>query len=118
MKKGVKIFLSSMLLLGTIYTPAKATYYTYGKGGDYIGKLNLYMEGSTRYGLAGTYIADNRYIVNTIKASLTDNGVLKATKSESMSSGATTKTVICNYSGVVGTHSVYSPNHGNWTGTT
>lgn len=119
MKKfGFKALAISALVLGAVSTTSNAAYYVYGNGGDYMGKLNLYMSGSTRYGLAGTYVQDNRYIVNTISAEIIDNGVSKAYASASMSSGATTKTVKCNYSGVVGKHKIISPSHGNWTGTT
>ncbi|SFU70652.1 hypothetical protein SAMN04487886_111011 [Clostridium sp. DSM 8431] len=118
MKKRVKILLASLAIVASMIMPAKATYYTYGNRGDYMGKLNLYMSGETRYGLAGTYVQDNKYIVNTITAELIDNGRSKAYKSNSMSSGATTKTVVCNYSGVVGKHTIISPSNGNWNGTT
>lgn len=81
-----------------------------------MGKLNLFMDGDTRYGLAGTYVQDDKYIVNTISAEVVDNGVSKAYKSNSMSSGATTKTVVCNYSGVISKHYIHSPSHGDWSG--
>ena len=118
MKKGLKTLLASLVLATSMIVPAKAAYYTYGKGGDYMGKLNLYMSGSTRYGLAGTYVQDGRYIVNTIRAELIDNGRTKAYQENKMASGATTKTVVCNYSGVVGKHTIISPSNGNWNGTT
>jgi len=118
MNKKLKTIMASVLLLGCMVVPAKAAYYVYGNGGDYEGKLNLYMDGQTRYGLAGTYVQDNKYIVNTISAEVIDNGVSKAYKSYSMDSNATTKTVVVNYSGVVGKHKIVSPSHGNWSATT
>lgn len=116
MKKSLKLLGASALLFASMVVPAKAAYYTYGNGGDYMGKLNLYMSGDTRYGLAGTYVQDNEYIVNTIEAELIDNGVSKAYKCNKMDSGATTKTVVCNYSGVISKHNIVSPKHGNWYG--
>lgn len=119
MRKKLKVLSASALLLGCISTQANAAYWTYGNGGDYIGKLTLEMDGSgTRWGTAGTYIADDRYIVNTITAELIDNGVSKGYASNSMTSRATTQTKIVNYNGVDGHHSIVSPSHGNWYGTT
>lgn len=115
MKKLTKILSSTLLVIGLISVSAKAAYYTYGNGGDYMGKLNIFMNGETRYALAGTYVQDGKYIVNTILAEVYDNGVLKSTAPGSFTDGATTSTVIVNYSGVVGYHEIYSPTHGSWS---
>lgn len=113
--KHAKTFLATVLLLSSLVIPTKAAYYVYGNGGDYEGKLNLWMDGSTRWGVAGTYIPGG-YIVNTIRATLTDNGVTKGYASKTMDDDATTQTKVVNYSGVTSKHEVISPNHGNWTG--
>ncbi|WP_252238765.1 hypothetical protein [Clostridium sp. VAP51] len=115
MKKSLKILSASALLIASLAAPAQASYYVYGNRGHYIGKLTLSMSGETRYGLAGTYVKDDEYIVNKITAEVVDNGVSKAYKSNSMDSQATTKTVICNYNGVVGKHSIKSPSNGDWS---
>ena len=117
MKKRLKKLTAAAVLFVSMIVPVKAAYYTYGNGGDYMGKLNLFMSGETRYGLAGTYVQNERYLVNTISAEVVDNGVSKAYKKNSMDSGATTKTVVCNYSGVISKHYIYSPSHGSWSGT-
>lgn len=116
MNKKIKILLATCLLVAGIAFPAKAAYYDHGGHGNcYVGKLDIWMEGSTRKARAGTYVEDDRFIVNTIRARVVDNGVLKREAEEHMSPGATTQEVVVHYSGVTGEHYVYSPTYGDWT---
>lgn len=118
MKCKLKTVLASVFLIVAIAAPAQASYYKYGKNGDYVGKLDLTMNGSTRWGTAGTYIDGDRFIVNTITAEIKDNGRSVAHAKNSMASRATTKTVVCHNNGIQGIHTIVSPSNGNWSDVT
>ena len=117
-KKMLSILLSSIILCGGIFAPVSAAYYTddnqYAHE-EYLGKLNLWMDGSTRWGVAGTYIKSGRSVAY-LDAVLYDNGVRKGSPAvDSYSSGVTTGTYVVAYSGITSKHYVEDGN-ATWIG--
>lgn len=107
--KMLSVLLSTIILCGGVVAPASAAYYTDNNQyahDEYMGKLNLWMDGSTRWGVAGTYIKSGRSVAY-LDAVLYDNGVRKGSPAtDTYNSGVTTGTHVVSYSGVTSKHYV------------
>lgn len=115
MKKGISLFISSLILVGGLAFPAKAAYYTDNtpyKHPNFSGKLNLYVSNGQRYGLAGTYHKQNR-IMYYMDAVLRDNGSTIDVASDYQTDGVTTDTFKVANSGVTSKHCVQEKK-GGW----
>jgi hypothetical protein len=118
MKKNLSVILSGLILAVGIAVPAKAAYYTDGTQyahADYLGKLNLWMDGNTRYGCAGTYVRSG-VKVDYLDAVLYDNSVrVGQPATDTWNTSVTTATNAVSYSGITSKHYV-NKNGVRWTG--
>ncbi|MGL5038225.1 MAG: hypothetical protein ACRC6F_10970 [Aeromonas sp.] len=112
------LLVSAVILCVGIATPASAAYYTDNNQyahSEYLGKLNLWMSGNTRYGVSGTYIKSGRS-VSYLDAILYDNGVRKGSPAtDTWNTGVTTGTYSVSYSGISSKHYVEDGN-ATWIG--